>query len=261
MNETTPTKTPVLKAENISMTFGGIKALQNVDLEVYPGEIVGLVGDNGAGKSTLVKILSGVYKPTSGRVLIDGNEVEFAKPADARTMGIETIHQDLGLVTQLNAADNFFLGREIIAKNPLGRLVGHLNKKQMRAETQSSLKELQIKIPGLARKLIEQMSGGQRQAVAIARGVVFGRKMLMLDEPTAALGVEETGEVLRLMRELAQKNIPMLVISHNMVDVFEICDRIVVLRQGRKHADLVKTETTPDEVVGHIMGAKAAISA
>lgn len=260
MNEKARKSSPIIQAVDISMSFGGIKALQNVDLEVYPGEIVGLVGDNGAGKSTLVKILSGVYQPTGGKVMIDGKEVNFSKPADAREMGIETIHQDLGLVTQLNAAENFFLGREVLAKNPLGRMLGHLDKKRMRAETQASLKELQIKIPGLARKLIEQMSGGQRQAVAIARGVVFGKKMLMLDEPTAALGVEETGEVLRIMRELAQANVPMLVISHNMVDVFQICDRIIVLRQGEKQADLVKSETTPDEVVAHIMGAKIALA-
>jgi ABC-type sugar transport system ATPase subunit len=247
--------TPVLAVERLSRSFGAIRALIEVSMAVHGGEIVGLVGDNGAGKSTLVKVVSGVYPPTSGRILIDGEEVELASPADSRRLGIETIHQHLGLVNQLDASANFYLGRELLGGGWIGWLLGHLRQREMQDAAQKAIEELHIRIPGMRRAPVERMSGGQRQAIAIARGVVFGRKMLLLDEPTAALGVEETAEVKRLMAMLAERDVPMIMISHNLQDVFEVCHRIVVLRLGRLVADFAKDDTTPEEVVGYITGA------
>jgi fructose transport system ATP-binding protein len=246
----------VLKVENISKYFGAIEALVDTSLEIYPGEIVGLVGDNGAGKSTLVKCISGVYKPSKGTIYVDGQPVDFANPSDARAVGIETVYQHLGLVDELDVAGNLFLGREIIAKNWLSRFFNHLDLKEMRRQATDALSSLHIKIPDPSAP-VESMSGGQRQAVAIGRTVFWGKKLLLLDEPTAALGVEESEQVLSLLERLRDNGLPLLVVSHNMQHVYRIADRIVVLRQGRKVADLKRTETSPQEIVGHITGALA----
>lgn len=253
---TTSAPQPVLKVENLSKYFGAIEALVDVTMEIYPGEIVGLVGDNGAGKSTLVKCVSGVHKPSHGHIYVDGQSVEFSSPSDARDMGIETVYQHLGLVDELDVAGNLFLGREIVASNPLGRFFHQLNLGEMRRQAGEALQSLHIKIPNIAAP-VQSMSGGQRQAVAIGRTVFWGKKLLLLDEPTAALGVEESEQVLSLLERLRDRGLPLLVISHNMQHVYRIADRIVVLRQGRKVADLKRKETTPQEIVGHITGALA----
>jgi ABC-type sugar transport system ATPase subunit len=251
-----PDRQPVLRVENVSKYFGAIEALVDVSLQIYPGEIVGLVGDNGAGKSTLVKCVSGVYKPSSGTIFVDEQLVNFENPSDARAVGIETVYQHLGLVDELDVAGNLFLGREIIANNWLSRLFNRLDLTEMKRQATDALNSLHIKIPDPSAP-VETMSGGQRQAVAIGRTVFWGKKLLLLDEPTAALGVDESEQVLSLLERLRDNGLPLLVISHNMQHVYRIADRIVVLRRGRKVADLKRRETTPQEIVGHITGALA----
>lgn len=246
---------PVLAAVGLSKRFGGVHALEDMSMDVFPGEVVAIVGDNGAGKSTFLKVISGVYRPSSGQIFVDGEEVEFDSPARAREIGIETIYQDLSLVDDIDVTGNFFLGRELLSKNPLSRLFGHLRLREMRKHAREGIDELHIDIPRFDSMLVRNMSGGQRQAVAIARGVIFGRKLVMLDEPTAALGVEETGEVKRLIRHLSDnQGLPIIVISHNLQDVFDISSRIVVFRHGKKVADLVTANSTPQDVIAHITG-------
>ncbi len=245
---------PILEVHDITKSFGPIRAIDGISLTVSAGEVVGLVGDNGAGKSTLVKIISGAYAPTSGDVRIEGKPVHFSSPADARRAGVETVYQDLALCNNLDVAQNFFLGRERLAHGP-GHFLGVLKLHEMRNEAATAIRKLHIRIPGLASNLIGEMSGGQRQAVAIARAAFWNSKLLLLDEPTAALGVAESAEVARLIADMAGRGMSMLIISHNMQEVWALCDRIVVLRQGHHAATLVKTETTPERVVGYITGA------
>lgn len=244
----------VLEVDHVTKSFGAIRAIEGISLSVSPGEVVGLVGDNGAGKSTLVKIISGVYAPTSGEVRIDGQPVHFASPADARRLGIETVYQDLALCNNLDVSRNFFLGRERLARGP-GRLFGVLKLHEMRTEAATAIVNLHIRIPGIASNLIGDMSGGQRQAVAIARAAFWNSKLLLLDEPTAALGVAESAEVAQLIDNMSRQGMSMLIISHNMQEIWALCDRIVVLRQGNHAATLTKSETTPESVVGYITGA------
>ena len=251
-----PSPQAVLEIRDVYKSFGAVQALNGVSLNVYEGEIVALVGDNGAGKSTLVKIISGLYPPTAGEVLLFGDVCHFRNPADALARGIETVYQDLALIEQLDVADNVYLGRETTRWGELGRWLGVLDRKQMRAETAAALSNLHIKIPAPTLS-VRRMSGGQRQAVAIGRAITWGRKLLMFDEPTAALGVEETEQVLRMIERLRdEQRMSMMVISHNMQDVYRIADRIVVLRQGNHVATLIKRETTPQEIVAYITGAK-----
>ncbi len=245
---------PILEVLDVRKSFGAIEAVKGVSFTVDRGEIVGLVGDNGAGKSTLVKVISGVHSPTSGEVRIDGEPAMFSHPSDARRAGIETVYQDLALCDNLDVAGNFFLGRELLIRGP-GRLLGFLRLHDMRRQAAGALRDLHIRIPGLADNLIGDMSGGQRQAVAIARAAFWKRKLLLLDEPTAALGVKESGEVVRVVQDMASQGLPMVLISHNMQEVWALCDRVAVLRQGFHVASLVKDETTPEEVVGYITGA------
>lgn len=253
----TKSHNPFLSIQNITKSFGAVQAIKGVSFDIHPGEVITLVGDNGAGKSTLVKIISGVHTPTSGELVIEGVPRYFDKPADAREAGIETVYQDLALVEQLDVAENVFLGREKISGGFLGRWLGLLDKSSMRDETGDALKELHIKIPEPTLS-VKRMSGGQRQAVAIGRAVMWGRQLLILDEPTAALGVEETEQVLSLIERLRdEQNLTFLVISHNMQDVHRIADRVVVLRQGRHVATLNKSDTSPQEIVSYITGAKA----
>ena len=256
MQDSNAGKQPVLEVNNVSKYFGAIEALVDVSIEVHSGEIVGLVGDNGAGKSTLIKCISGVHQPSNGSILIDGQPVHFSDPSDAREMGIETVYQHLGLVDELDVAGNLFLGREEMSGGWFGRILNWLDVKGMRQEAVEALDSLHIKIPDPSVP-VASMSGGQRQAVAIGRTVFWGKKLLLLDEPTAALGVEESEQVLSLLERLREQGLPLLVISHNMQHVYRIADRIVVLRQGRKVADLIRSDTTPQEIVGHITGALA----
>lgn len=247
---------PTMCCQEISKRFGGLVAVNQVSLDIFPGEVVCIVGDNGAGKSTLVNMISGVYQPDSGKIFVSGKEVAFGSPKIARDMGIETIYQDLALATNLNAADNIFLGRE-----PLRKVMGVfdvLDRDLMRKESEHVLNELDIVIPGLLRP-IREFSGGQRQAVAISRSVYWKAKLLIMDEPTAALGVPEQRKVYDLVRKLRERNVPVIVISHNMRDVFSVADRIIVMLRGRKVADLRAQETDEDEVLSYIVGKNSLI--
>ncbi len=231
--------------------FGGLTAVDDVNMQIYPGEVVGLLGDNGAGKSTLIKMISGVYQPTEGQIFYQGAEVTIQNPQDALKIGIETIYQDLALAENLNVYSNIFLGREKLKKF-LGA-VNVLDHDYMHQEAQKVLNRLDIKIPSLRNK-ISMLSGGQRQAVAISRSIYWDAKFLIMDEPTAALGVAEQKKVLDLVRTLKSQGVPVLLISHQMHDVFAVADRIVVLRRGQKAGERLIQETSPDEVVGLIVG-------
>jgi simple sugar transport system ATP-binding protein len=246
-------KQPLLQVVDLHKHFGGLVAVDKVSMEVYPGEVVGLVGDNGAGKSTLIKMVSGVYRPDGGQILLEGQEVRFDTPMEARDRGIETIYQDLALCENLDAAVNIFLGRE-----PMRRQLGlfkTVDRKHMLAESETALDQLDIEIPNLQRPM-RDMSGGQRQAVAIARAVYWNARLMIMDEPTAALAVAEQRKVLDLCRTLRDQNVPVLIISHNLLDVFAVADRIVVLRRARKVAELNAQETNMDEVVALMTGSK-----
>jgi simple sugar transport system ATP-binding protein len=244
---------PLLKVVDLYKHFVGLVAVDHVSMEVYPGEVVGLVGDNGAGKSTLIKMISGVYHPDDGQIFLEDKEVRFDTPMEARDRGIETIYQDLALCENLDASVNIFLGRE-----PMRRQLGLLktvDRKHMLAESETALEELDIEIPNLERPMRE-MSGGQRQAVAIARAVYWNARLMIMDEPTAALAVAEQRKVLDLCRTLRDQGVPVIIISHNLLDVFAVADRIVVLRRARKVAELNAQETDMDEVVALMTGSK-----
>jgi ABC-type sugar transport system ATPase subunit len=245
----------MLRLENLTKRFGGLTAVDNVSLDDNVGEVVGLVGDNGAGKSTLIKMVSGVYQPDEGEIIFDDKKVTFSGPRDARELGIETIYQDLALAENLDVGSNIFLGREI--KHPyLGGLVNTLDRKKMRDESSSVLDRLDIIIPSLSQQ-IRNLSGGQRQTVAIARTIYWNAKLVIMDEPTAALGVPEQRKVLKLVRTICEQGVPVIIISHNMQDVFAVADRIVVMRRAKKVGELTAAKTTPDEVVGLMVGAEA----
>jgi ABC-type sugar transport system ATPase subunit len=247
---------PLLRIEAITKSFGAVQALKGISFDVERGEVVALVGDNGAGKSTLVKIISGVYQPSSGKIVLNGHEVHFPNPAAAHAAGVETVYQHLALIEELDVADNVYLGRETTKYGVIGRIMGVLDRRQMRRETASALGNLHIKIPAPTMP-VRMMSGGQRQAVAIGRAMTWGRQLLILDEPTAALGVEETEQVLAMIERLRDQNaMTFLIISHNMQDVYRIADKIVVLRQGHHAVTLRKQETTMEEIVAYITGAK-----
>lgn len=245
---------PLLKTIDLRKHFGGLVAVDNVSLEVYPGEVIGLVGDNGAGKSTLIKMISGVYHPDGGKIFLAGQEANFGTPMEARKQGIETIYQDLALCENLDAAVNIFLGREPMQRQ-LG-LFNVVNRKYMLSESESVLSQLDIHIPNLQRPM-RQMSGGQRQAVAIARAVYWNARLMIMDEPTAALAVAEQRKVYELVRTLREQNVPVIIISHNLQDVFAVADRIVVMRRGRKVGERMTKETTSDEIVSLMIGVAA----
>jgi ABC-type sugar transport system ATPase subunit len=244
-------KKPILQCKELTKHFGGLVAVNRVSLDVYCGEVVGLVGDNGAGKSTLIQMVSGVYAPDEGQIFIEGKQISFSSPMDARNAGIETIYQDLALTTNLNAADNIFLGREPVRKD-FG-IFNVIDRKKMQTEAEVILKELDITIPGLNRP-IRELSGGQRQAVAISRSIYWKAKLLIMDEPTAALGVPEQRKVYDLVRTLKERQVPIIVISHNMRDVFAVSDRIIVLRRGFKVGDLRAKDTNDEEIVALMVG-------
>lgn len=241
---------PLLQLDQVSKSFGAIQALSNVDLSVAPGEIVGLMGDNGAGKSTLVKIIAGNFPPTGGRMSFDGREVHFTRPIDARTAGIEVVYQDLALADNLTAAANVFLGREATRRIGPFRFLNHALMERRSAELFAELKS-----ETRASDLVRQMSGGQRQAVAIARTRLAAARLILMDEPTAAISVRQVAEVLDLIRRLRDAGIAVMLISHRMPDVFGVCDRVVVMRRGRKVADKPIAGSSPEEVTGLITGA------
>ncbi len=242
----------LLETRDIVKRFGGLTAVDRVSLGVRAGEALALLGDNGAGTSTLIKLISGVHAPDAGEILIEERPVRIGSPMDALAAGIETIYQDLALAENLDVGANIFLGRERL-KRRLG--VNVLDDAAMRAEAQKVLDRLDIHIPSL-RATIRTLSGGQRQAVAISRSIYWKAKVLIMDEPTAALGIAEQRKVLNLVHTLKEQGLGIIIISHQMYDVFEVADRIAVMRRGQKVGELLRTETTPDEVVGLIVGAE-----
>jgi simple sugar transport system ATP-binding protein len=246
--------TPVLGVRALTKRFGGLEALSQVDFDVHAGEVVGLVGDNGAGKSTLVKLLSGVHQPTSGHIEVDGERRELTSPVDASDAGIATVYQDLSLAMQRNVAANFFLGRELVVDHWLGRRLGILDRREMERRTHESLAKLLTRVPDV-RSSCRVLSGGQRQGLAIARAVTWCGRVLLLDELTSALGVEQQAEVLEIIRRTRDLGIAVVLVSHQMRDVVSVCDRVVVLRLGALAADLAKDELDVDVLVGYITGA------
>ena len=243
----------MLEVRSLTKRFGGLVAVDHMDMQVYPGEVVGLLGDNGAGKSTLIKMVSGVYHPDEGRIFFQGEEVKMGSPMDALELGIETLYQDLALAENLDAYSNIFLGRE--QTKPFLGFIQVLDHDSMREESKKVLERLEIEIPSLENQ-IKTLSGGQRQAVAIGRSIYWNAKLLILDEPTAALGVHEQRKVLDLVRLLRSQNIPIIIISHQLYDIFSVTDRLVIMRRGKKVAERLTKDTTPDEVVGLIIGSE-----
>ena len=244
---------PVLEVKDIVKRFGGLVAVNKVSMEVAPGEVVGLLGDNGAGKSTLIKVVSGVYHQDEGQILFQGKEVKIGNPMDAIRLGIETIYQDLALAENLNVYSNIFLGREKL-KKALG-LIDVLDHDYMYQESKKVLDQLGIEIPSLKNK-IKMLSGGQRQSVAISRSIYWNAKLLIMDKPTAALGVAEQRKVLDLVRTLSDQGVGIIIISHQLYDVFQVAHRLVILRRAEKVAELMVKETNPDEVVSLMVGAE-----
>ena len=244
---------PILQVKDLYKRFGGLVAVDHVSLDIHPGEVVGLLGDNGAGKSTLIKMISGAYKPDGGQILLNGEAVSFATPLEARRRGIETIYQDLALCDNLDADANIFLGRERMRRQ-LG-IFSVLDRPYMLREARQVLDQLDIRIPEL-RTPIRQLSGGQRQAVSIARAVYWKAHLMIMDEPTAALGVPEQLKVLELIRTLRNQGVPVILISHNMLDVFAVADRVIVMRRGSKAGERKISETSENEVVGLMVGAE-----
>ena len=243
----------ILETRDLTKHYGGVHALEGADFILRKGEHVAIMGDNGAGKSTFVRQITGVEKPTRGEIVFDGQARQFDGPLDAREAGIETVFQTLALADELNVPDNLFLGREKVLLN-LGPF-SILDYKGMRDATMNALVKTGVKIPNI-RNTIRNMSGGQRQCVAIARTATFHSKLTIMDEPTAALGVQETAQVENIVRTLKEQGEPLILISHNMRQVFDLVDRIVVFRRGRIVANLDKRDTDPQDVVAYITGAK-----
>ena len=246
----------LVETKNITKRFGGLTAVDKVGFGVAAGEIVAVLGDNGAGKSTLIKMISGVHQPDGGQIFIQGKEVDIHSPMDALSMGIETIYQDLALAENMNVYSNIFLGREKTKK--AWGIFDVLDSEFMFNESQGVLEKLNIKVPSL-RNNVRTLSGGQRQAVAISRSIYWNAKFLIMDEPTAALGVAQQHQVLDLVKSLKDHGLGIIIISHQMHDVFAVADRIVVMRRGEKVGDLKKEETNPDEVVNLIVGSESVV--
>jgi D-xylose transport system ATP-binding protein len=248
---------PLLQLRHISKRFGAVQALADVAFEVYAGEVVGLVGDNGAGKSTLVKIIAGVYRADSGEYHFDGREVSVHSPREATSLGIETVYQDLALCDNLDVVANLFLGRERVRPSVSG-LVKTIDEIGMEQAALGVIDDLRVHIPSV-RAPVATLSGGQRQSAAVARAVMWNSRIVLLDEPTAALGVEQTRQVKALIRRLRERGLGVVVISHNLADMFDVADRIIVLRLGRRAATFDVRTTTPEQVVAAITGANVKI--
>jgi simple sugar transport system ATP-binding protein len=241
-------ETPLVRTERLRKEFGAVVALGDVTIDVNPGEVVALVGDNGAGKSTVVKCIAGVYEPTSGQILLEEQPVHFSSPLDARRQGIEVVYQDLALANAQPVYMNMFLGRELVK----GRL-RRLDRQTMMAETQTLLDELDVRIDS-PRNAVRDLSGGQRQGVAIARALHWAQRLVLMDEPTAALGVAETRRIEEMIRRMRDRGSAILLVSHSLDQVFRLADRICVLRRGRQVGIRRSSETTGDEIVAMITG-------
>ncbi len=244
-------RVPRISLRGIRMTFGSIEALRGVDLDIHPGECVGLIGDNAAGKSTLTKIISGAYVPDSGTIRVDGEEVQFFNPSDARARNIEMVFQDLSLCDHIDVMGNLFLGREVSRWS-------FLDRRTMRDRARQMLDDLDIRIPRLNAR-VEQLSGGQRQAIAIARAASFQPRVLIMDEPTSALAVAEVEAVLRLINEVKSRGVAVILITHRLQDLFEVCDRIAVMYEGTKVAERGIGDTSLEDLVKLIVGKGEAI--
>ena len=249
----TATEHPALDVEGISKSFGAVRALDDVSLQVWHGQVLGLLGDNGAGKSTLVKCLAGVLKPDRGRVRVNGTEAVIEDPTHARALGIETVHQDLSLISTLGVAANLFLNRELRRHGPLG-WIGWLDKRGMAQESRAILDRFGIRVPSM-RMSIERLSGGQRQAVAVSRAAGWGNNIVIMDEPAAALGVEQSRHVLELIDKLREQGAALILITHNMQQAVDICDRAVILRHGATVGDVKVADVTSRDLVDLITGA------
>ncbi len=248
-------KAPILQAVGVTKNYGRVVALDGADLELFPGEVLAVVGDNGAGKSTLIKCLSGAEVPDVGQIILDGVEVSFKRPQDGRHAGIETVYQTLAVAPALDIASNLYLGREIRKKGPLGSVLRMLDSSGMRKGAKEHISALGIGTIQNISQAVETLSGGQRQAVAVARAAAFGQKLIILDEPTAALGVRESRQVLKLIESLRERGMPVILISHNMPQVFEVADRIQIQRLGKRAAVVTPKTHTMNDVVAIMTGA------
>lgn len=249
------TVTPVLQGRNLVKTFGRVVGLDGANIELYPGEVLAVVGDNGAGKSTLIKCFSGAHSPDEGEMMVNGQPVNFKSTQDARAAGIETVFQTLAVAPALDISENLFLGREVRKEGFLGKVFRTLDKKRMRNEAAEHLRNLGIGTVQNITQAVETLSGGQRQAVAVARAATFGSKVIILDEPTAALGVNESARVLQLIKDLRDRGMPVILISHNMPQVFEVADRIHIQRLGKRAAVVTPQSHAMNEVVAIMTGA------
>ena len=246
---------PVLEARGLVKHYGRVVALDHADFDLRPNEILGVIGDNGAGKSTLIKVLAGAIIPDQGQVLMDGKVVQFRTPIEARNAGIETVYQNLALSPALSIADNLFLGRERRKAGPLGQIFRLLDRAQMRKEARQHLNSLGLLTIQSIRQPVETLSGGQRQGVAVVRATAFGSRVIIMDEPTAALGVKESRKVLELMLDVKRRGLPIILISHNMPHVFEVADRIHIHRLGRRIAVIDPKKYSMSDAVAMMTGA------
>ncbi len=247
---------PILKARGLVKRYGRVTALDHCDFDLFPGEILAVIGDNGAGKSTLIKALSGAVQPDEGTIALEGRELRFASPLEAREAGIETVYQNLALSPALSIADNMFLGRELRKPGLLGRLLRKLDHAEMERQARDKLNELGLMTIQNIGQAVETLSGGQRQGVAVARAAAFGSRVVIMDEPTAALGVKESRRVLELILDVKRRGLPIVLISHNMPHVFEVADRIHVHRLGRRLCVIDPKEHSMSDAVAFMTGAK-----
>ncbi len=248
---------PILQSRGLVKHFGRVVALDGADFDLYPGEILAVIGDNGAGKSTLIKILSGAMTPDSGEIRMEGKPVHFHSPIEARNAGIETVYQTLAVSPALSIADNLFLGRELRHKGLLGALFRRLDRAEMQRQAREQLSSLGLLTIQNINQTVETLSGGQRQGVAVARAAAFGSRVIIMDEPTAALGVKESRRVLELILDVKRKGLPIVLISHNMPHVFEVADRIHIMRLGRRIAVIRPGDHSMSDAVAIMTGAKA----
>ena len=247
---------PILSGKNLVKRYGRVTALDHCDFELYPGEILGVIGDNGAGKSTLIKAVSGAVVPDEGEVRLEGRVVHFNSPLDAREAGIETVYQQLAMSPALSIADNMFMGRELRKSGIMGSVFRQLDRRKMQDVAREKLSELGLMTIQNINQAVETLSGGQRQGVAVARAAAFGSKVIIMDEPTAALGVKESRRVLELIQDVRSRGIPIVLISHNMPHVFELCDRIHVHRLGKRLCVIDPKEHEMADAVAFMTGAK-----